>query len=165
MIKPLSLWDFSLALYAQPQVEQLCLKLQESYGANVNLLLWAVWLEQRQLGLTSKKLAAAVALVQGWNVQYTQVLRNLRQQLKRDFANDMTMISPLMENIKQTELSAEKREQQWLEELITDWETNTNTLEAGTNLAFYLAYLQVPPLLIEQVRITFLKALNSCPCS
>ncbi|WP_439134656.1 TIGR02444 family protein [Pseudomaricurvus sp.] len=44
---PESLWDFSLSIYAEPEMEALCLHLQDRRGINVNLLLWALWLDAR----------------------------------------------------------------------------------------------------------------------
>lgn len=37
-------WRFSCAVYAAPGVAQACLELQDTHGADVNLLLLAAWL-------------------------------------------------------------------------------------------------------------------------
>ena len=45
---PADLWNFALACYARPGVEQVFLRLQDG-GADVCLLLCALWLERRQV--------------------------------------------------------------------------------------------------------------------
>ena len=40
-------WDFSLALYAQPGIEALCLMLQDELDLDVNLVLLAAWTASR----------------------------------------------------------------------------------------------------------------------
>lgn len=68
---PESLWDFSLSLYARPKMESLCLALQDQHGINVNLLLWALWLDGQarpfDLGLWRKGVARS-GRVQYWVV-------------------------------------------------------------------------------------------------
>ena len=39
-------WQFSLEVYARPQVADLCLVLQDEHGFDVNILLLCLWLAQ-----------------------------------------------------------------------------------------------------------------------
>ena len=39
-----ALWDFAVRLYAEPGVGEACLALQDRFGVDVPLLLWAAWL-------------------------------------------------------------------------------------------------------------------------
>ncbi|MGB0714134.1 MAG: TIGR02444 family protein, partial [Gammaproteobacteria bacterium] len=38
------LWDFSVQVYTREGVEPACLELQDRFGLNVNMLLFAVWM-------------------------------------------------------------------------------------------------------------------------
>ncbi|MES2675430.1 MAG: TIGR02444 family protein [Pseudomonadota bacterium] len=152
MTKGLTFWDFSLSLYAQPEVADCCLQLQDRYAGNVNLFLWSIWLGQRQVRLTDARLAAALELIQQWDVEYVQVLRQLRRKMKHEFAQDLKLVAVVRESIKGAELKAEKREQDWLEKLAENWSAESVQLAEGENQAFYLNYLQLPQLLIEQIK-------------
>ncbi|QGN54031.1 TIGR02444 family protein [Novosphingobium sp. Gsoil 351] len=58
-------WQFSLEVYARPQVADLCLGLQDEYGFDVNIVLLCLWLardEGRTVSLTEiQTLRAGVA--------------------------------------------------------------------------------------------------------
>ena len=38
------LWDFSLEVYGRPKVAETCLRLQDEFGVDVPVLLFAAWL-------------------------------------------------------------------------------------------------------------------------
>lgn len=138
-------WDFSLAYYAQPQVAECCLQLQDSHGANVNLMLWSLWLEQCRITLTAEKLTEAKARIQKWDTDYVQVLRQLRRSMKNEFYFDNLAAAEVREHIKTAELSAEKCEQEWLETLTNRWRNSQmlNEISVGDNLEFYLQSLGI----------------------
>lgn len=48
-----TLWDYVVDIYAQPEVEKLSLAWQETYRANVNMLLWCVWLDRQGINLSA----------------------------------------------------------------------------------------------------------------
>lgn len=146
----ISLWDFALALYTRPGVAPLCLALQDKHGANVNLVLFSCWLEVRQLPLD---LPAALACVSTWETRYVQPLRALRRQMKQEFAANLAEVAEVREQIKRAELSAERQELHWLEQLASEWQSAPAC--AGDNLALYLRHLQVP----EQELATSVQAL------
>jgi uncharacterized protein (TIGR02444 family) len=148
--KKLSLWEFSCALYAKPQVAETCLRLQDDAGANVNLLLWALWLEKNQLILTPQRLCVAQSAIQQWDSDYVQVLRQLRRELKREHAVANELAEALRKTIKQAELQAEHYEQSCLAALSETWVEYEQKINAGHNLAFYLQSLKVLPENIAQ---------------
>lgn len=152
MTKCLTFWDFSLSLYAQPEVADCCLQLQDRYAGNVNIFLWSIWLGRRQVRLTDERLTAALKLIQQWDLDYVQVLRQLRRKMKYEFAQDLELIAPVRESIKAAELKAEKREQDWLEKLAEKWNAESVQFAEGENEALYLNFLQLPSLLIEQIK-------------
>lgn len=153
--KPLSnsLWDFSLAHYGKARVAEACLRLQDSYGVNINLLLWSLWLESQDKELDSNRLAVALAAIQPWDLGYVQPLRQLRRKIKQDFAADLARVASLREQIKRAELEAEKQEQLCLEKLALDWSPIGKDSPAPENVALYLHYLRLPSDIIAQALI------------
>ncbi len=130
-----TLWQFSLKLY--PQVEALCLELQNSYGANINLLLLLCLLEQQQRPIDLAGLNTLLSSIKVLNQQFTLPLRQLRlnstgSMLPPAIAGD------LKKQLLATELELEKLEQQQLV-------TACNTLKEGDNdpLQLYLTWLNV----------------------
>jgi uncharacterized protein (TIGR02444 family) len=151
------LWDYALALYAKPQVADCCLHLQDAYEVNVNLALWCVWLDVRQIALTTERLAAAITAIGVWDKSYVQVLRQLRRKMKMEFAQNLALVASVREQIKQTELLAEKQEHLWLEELANLWLPESNEITAGKNLKFYLSAVNVPHADIEKALAVLIK--------
>jgi uncharacterized protein (TIGR02444 family) len=97
-----SLWEFSVALYARPGVEEACLTLQDRHGLDVNLVMLALWLAASGRGEGFP--AAAVGIAAAWHVTVVGVLRGLRQRLK-------TAVPPaegLRAEVKAAELAAER---------------------------------------------------------
>lgn len=148
----LGLWDFSLSFYAKPKVADCCLQLQDEYAVNVNVLLWSIWLGQRQIRLTDERLVAALKLIQQWDMGYVQALRQLRRKMKCEFAQNLSLVASTRESIKRAELMAEKTEQQWLENLAKEWSVESVQFAGGENEEFYLNFLNIPQALIEQVK-------------
>jgi uncharacterized protein (TIGR02444 family) len=151
------LWDYALAFYAKPQVAECCLQLQDAYDVNVNLVLWCLWLEARQIVLTPERLTAAIAAIERWDRDCVQVLRQLRRKMKMEFAQDLAVVASVREQIKQTELLAEKQEHLWLEAIVTEWPSEVNKIIAGKNLEFYLSALKVPQSNLEQALVVLIR--------
>lgn len=152
-----SLWDFSLAHYAKPLVADTCLQLQDSYGINVNVLLWTLWLENHNKLLTQEKLQLALDAIALWDVNYVQPLRQLRRKMKQDFADNLVQVADVRDQIKHAELLAEKQEQQWLDNVAQGWPESSSGNLTGKNLSLYLQHFQVPLAVIEMLprQLTF----------
>lgn len=142
-----SLWDFSLALYAQPGVAESCLRLQDEQSINVNLLLWCVWLECNGLHLDHGRLHEAQRRIRGWDQHYVIPLRHLRKRMKAEFGTDNAAIEAVRGHIKQAELAAERELQMQLQRLTQRWLQQANGLAPvvasdkkfeGKNLRRYL---------------------------
>jgi uncharacterized protein (TIGR02444 family) len=112
-IEPLadnSFWDFSLALYASEAVAQQCLALQDDWDADVNLLLYGIWLAHHGIGWSDDAVKTLQAEFDPWRkitiVPLRTVRRRLRFQTKRRYYNFL----------KDLELRAERRQQDrlWL---------------------------------------------------
>lgn len=100
-------WRFSLSFYESEAVRQRCLALQDEYGLDVNLLLYACWLGRQSRTLVSE--GADWQRVRAWHKEVVQPLRALRRAQPRQHEGER-QIRQLMQD---TELKAEQCEQ-WL---------------------------------------------------
>jgi uncharacterized protein (TIGR02444 family) len=76
-------WRFSVAFYAQPGVAQACLALQDRSGADVNLVLLALWLGRQGHRLGAGPGRQLARLARGWQDPVVAPLRAVRRHLKR----------------------------------------------------------------------------------
>jgi uncharacterized protein (TIGR02444 family) len=116
---PTDLWNFAITLYARPDAESACLQLQAS-GANVCLLLTALWLESRQVPYSATRGAALQALAGPWHEEVIKPLRQLRQDWRTE-AQHNQQLGLLREQVKALELQAEKALLARLEHCSEDW--------------------------------------------
>ena len=115
-----SLWDFSVELYARPGVAAACLALQDRAGADVCLLLAALWLERRGVAATAARLAQLERLAAPWQASVVAPLRDLRRAWKTAAGNDAELAG-LRRQLADLELQAERQLLQRLETLAGDW--------------------------------------------
>ncbi len=102
------LWEFALAVYARPGVEGACLRLQEA-GADVCLVLTALWLDRRACALDSDGLTRLQRASQHWQDTVVRPLRQLRQAWKAASGADESLAA-LREQLKGLELAAEREQ-------------------------------------------------------
>ena len=126
----IDLWDFAQTLYGCSGVEKACLRLQAN-GADVCLLLTALWLEQRNVACTERSCEALRALAGRWQPAVITPLRQLRLDWRAAAQLDQ-QLTLLREQVRALELQAERtlllRLQQcsleWPEEVAGDWLSN-----------------------------------------
>lgn len=134
-LNPSTLWQFSLSIY--PKVKPLCLQWQNTFGANVNVILALCYAEQLGLNTCAKTLKQSLAQLKPLNMTITQPLRQCRQTLA-ELALTGAQQAQLKQSILATELQAEQIEQQLL--------CNTlrfTTSHASDNITLYLQYLHI----------------------
>ncbi|WP_437879484.1 TIGR02444 family protein [Pseudomonas sp. LRF_L74] len=119
---PSDLWSFALATYARPGVEAACLQLQEE-GADVCLLLCALWLESRNTGYDSGYAGSLRAIAQPWQNDVVAPLRELRRAW-RDRARKDVQLAGWRERVKTLELEAERELLSRLEDCASAWPTD-----------------------------------------
>lgn len=105
-------WDFSLAIYASPEVQKACLELQDGSGVDVNVLLYMLWQasQGRTLDLAGAK--AVLAAVEPWRVDVVVPLRTARRNLKQPAAAiEARGAEALRAIVKKAELEAERLQQ------------------------------------------------------
>ena len=57
-----SFWAFSLKVYAEQAVADICLDLQDQFGADVNVVLFMLWSAARRRRLSAAEIRGIVAL-------------------------------------------------------------------------------------------------------
>lgn len=116
---PADLWRFAEAFYQRPEVEPACLQLQ-AQGADVCLLICAIWLEVRQVACDDVRAVALSNLAQPWQRDVVQPLRRTRQAW-RALAQSDPVLAQLRERLKQLELHAERELLERLAALSQGW--------------------------------------------
>jgi len=106
-------WAWSLARYERRGVAALCLRLQDEFAFNVNIVLWSCWCAERYEAPSPALLHKACEGAELWNMNVTGRLRDARRFMK-EWRNAGEAES-LRTQIKAAELDAEKIEQSMLE--------------------------------------------------
>jgi uncharacterized protein (TIGR02444 family) len=75
-------WRFSLRFYRQPGVADACIALQDGCGADVNVLLFFLWLAAAQRCLSPDVARAVCAKAAPWRDDVVAPLRTVRRRLK-----------------------------------------------------------------------------------
>ena len=113
------LWDFAQKLYGRPGVEKRLLRLQAS-GADVCLLLSALWLEQRKVACTELRSTELQAIARPWQHEVVKPLRQLRMNWREAALQD-EQLAGLREQIKSLEIQAERSLLLQLEQHCKTW--------------------------------------------
>ena len=114
---PSAFWDFSLHFYAKPGIPAACLELQDRAGADVNVVLFLLYLARHRRRITRSDMATLDSTVALWREQVVRPLRTARRHLKiagQPFAGEPA--ARLREEIKRNELAAERIQQLALEQ-------------------------------------------------
>jgi uncharacterized protein (TIGR02444 family) len=119
-------WRFSLELYGRPGVAAACLGLQDKGRADVNLLFFLLYLADRGRLLDPGDVARIDAAVRVWREDVVCALRELRRRMKSGVTGfEPLAVERLRERVKALELTAEKLEQQMLEQSFPPLSTGT----------------------------------------
>jgi uncharacterized protein (TIGR02444 family) len=114
---PPDLWGGMLPLYRREGVAEACLRLQDTCGADVPLLLAGAVLARSGLRLTPSVASALVSVTQDWRREVVLPLRALRRSWRERLYRD-----PLRDQLKSLELEAERRQVEYLQSLLaTRW--------------------------------------------
>ena len=114
-------WDFSLGFYARPGIAEICLDLQDRFGADVNVVLYLLWQAQRQRRLTPMEIEKLIALISDWQLHVVRPLRGARRFLKEPgptWSSDS--VASFRQRLKAQELLAERLQQAVMETAFPD---------------------------------------------
>jgi uncharacterized protein (TIGR02444 family) len=112
-------WGFSLAVYGAEAVEPECLRLQDQFGLDINVLLLCAFIGAvRGITLTAGDIAAVRAEAAAWHDDIVKSLRAARRRLKTIELPDARIAdaaAQLRDRVKAAELESEYVEQLMLE--------------------------------------------------
>jgi uncharacterized protein (TIGR02444 family) len=103
-------WRFSLRTYRAPGLAEACLALQDRCGADVNLILFCLWLGRRGRRLGRGEIRRVISLAAPWQSGVVRPLRQARRAISRDDRK----LKSLRKRIAAAELHAERIEQSLL---------------------------------------------------
>ena len=142
------LWNFSEQTYALPEVEGICLKLQNEYDADINIILYCLWVAEKSVELSQGDIGLLIQTTEPWQKTILRPLRDARKMMKQHIiAMPSDILDQTVSNLTEMEINAEHMSQLALEKTInfkqpssTD---NRSTIEyAGINLTNYLQQLE-----------------------
>ncbi|MCL9685476.1 TIGR02444 family protein [Legionella maioricensis] len=124
------LWDYSLKLYANEDIKQLCLAIQDCYDINVNIVLWCCWYASERGEFSQEFLNQILTDNAPWHAHVTHQLRQARQWLRNQHQNKF--VQPFRHQILQLEITSEAFQQKQLYELsINQHKTTHNSINAN----------------------------------
>ena len=144
-------WDYSIKLYAEKEVAEACLRLQDRHGLDVNVVLFCVWVAASGRGtLRGSEPEDAFAAVEVWHEEVVRRLRALRKWLKGDIGSAPRLLAnQLRRAVLATELDAEHVEQLMLADCVkrpaAAGEPAAQARDALANLSAYFAAIGVSP--------------------
>lgn len=141
------LWDFAVSIYGLPDVATACLTLQDRGGADVTMLLFALWNARCGRRLSSEQAASAADLVRPWQDGVVRPLRTVRRGLKNhDFSLAPASANTFSESVKNVELAAERLQMEMLATAVMpDVSDLPLPVLARNNLDAYLGGLLMVP--------------------
>ena len=140
-------WRFSLRFYARPHIAEACLMLQDNSGADVNVLLFVLYLADHRKQLSEAEIARLDSAVAQWREAVVRPLRTLRRGLKPGIEFIPGPVSETFRaQIKRLELESEQIEQHRLEQFASSVGNSADSrMEAAQrNVGLYCAKLQDP---------------------
>jgi len=75
-------WNYSTQIWTLPDVESLCLELQNNYDINVNLILYCCWVGDKNLNLNDDDLQILLDTIQPWQTMI-KPLRDSRKMMQQ----------------------------------------------------------------------------------
>jgi uncharacterized protein (TIGR02444 family) len=150
-------WTFSLAVYDAPGVSAECIALQDTLGADVNVLLFCAWLGAAHgRALTAEDIAAIEAAVQPWRDTAIRPLRAVRRDIKALPDSTDETIAALRKDVAALELRAEQIEQAMLYRLmpmLTASPAKTTAEAIHRNVSVFLARTAPAPSEVSAPRL------------
>lgn len=117
-----TLWSYATQYYDQDGVAELCLRLQDEYGFDVNLLLYCCWYGHCYGTLSETQLKTCFDYSRHWQDNAVKPIRSSRRWLKTELSRisdqeQVTSLTELRERIKRIELELEKQQLETLQAL------------------------------------------------
>ena len=131
--KPQKFWEFSLDLYNREGVANACLELQNSYGLDVNLILYCFWHARNYGEIDLQLLQELIEYSKMWRSRVVQPLRDARSWMKSQAVGSENF-TRLREDIKADELQAEKYQQEQLASRTIEFNRSRESLRGNDDI-------------------------------
>jgi uncharacterized protein (TIGR02444 family) len=140
------LWSFSNQTYKLPEVEGACLELQNNFDADINIILYCLWVAEKGIKLTAEDVMVLIQTTLPWQKSILKPLRDARKMMKQHIiAMPSELLDLTVSNLGEMELNAEHMSQLALEKII-DIEEEANmepAVDCATlNTSTYLQQLE-----------------------
>ena len=135
-------WDWSDRVYRLKGLSEHLIRLQDAFGLDVNLVLWAVWSGVHYGEMPDIAARKALDISRQWAESVVTPLRGARRALKTPpMQADEGAAKELRKKVKKAELEAERLQQEMLERLAAECGSQAKAGDAKTaarrNLANY----------------------------
>ena len=136
-----SLWSFSLKIYKRPGVERACLTLQDSIGADINILMYCCWRGK----MSNDEINDLLIQFPSWQNEVVKGLRDVRRKIKHLLSTKYAPaqnIKELRRKVAALELEAEKIEQSMLSRFAKNYSIGRSSRSASkSNLLMYTSLI------------------------
>lgn len=140
-------WNFSTQTWMLPDIEKVCLDLQNEFDVNVNILLYCCWIGNKKLSINDDDLQMLLDTTQPWQT-IIKPLRDSRKMMKQSLlAMPSEMVDQTLNNINEMVLNTEHMEQLALEKTLNLANvspcSSQSSIECSlTNLVTYLSSIE-----------------------
>ena len=140
-------WNYSSQIWTLPNSRTACLELQNSYEADINILLYCCWIGNKKLKINDDDLQVLLDTIQPWQIMI-KPLRDARKMMQQQtIAMPVSLQDQTIKHITEMELNAEHMSQIALERAIKISEiaacNSTSEVECSLeNLKIYLNSLE-----------------------
>jgi uncharacterized protein (TIGR02444 family) len=142
-----SLWDFSVCVYARPGVEEICIRLQDDWHADIPVLLFALWRGRQGRVISNSGFLDIAGAVSVWQRDVIAPIRQLRRRLRHLDPLEPALaegLQSIRSDLKETELGAERRELEYLATIEVGATHEPIAATISANITTYLDFLEVP---------------------
>jgi uncharacterized protein (TIGR02444 family) len=140
-----SFWSFSLSFYSQPEIGEICLDLQDRFGADVNVVLFGLWQAHAGRRLSESDVRSVIEFSESWQRNVLAPLRKVRRFLKAPPSGwPPHEVNLFRQRVKAVELQAEHLQQNAMEiALASLGEYDASAMFALSNLRAYAMLLDI----------------------
>ena len=111
-------WNYSTQIWTLPNVEAICLELQNNYDANINMLLYCCWVGDKNLSLSDDDLQSLLDTIQPWQTIIKPLRESRKMMLQQSIAMPSELKDQTITNMSEMELNAEHMAQLALEKAL-----------------------------------------------
>lgn len=137
-MSPNPLWDFAVEVYDRDGVKKACLALQNRVGADVNMILFLLWLAESGIGQShfAQVMGAALKLSRDWQRNFVEPLRTARNNLKtyaesHQLSNaQANSVEKLRRDVLASELEMERMQMLALYTIVSDAHSNADDIDS-----------------------------------